>query len=279
MIPLLAKYNLQINRSGCLLGEPGWRWPLSNTCRDYDLIYIWGGEGHAVYDGVPFDLRPGSLVLLRPHVAYEATHNPENRLGHCYIHFDIVDENGRQCYLPENALPPRHCRVHDVDLVDQVLRHVVKLSLDGGELANLHATQYLMAVLLEAFATGNEERHDEPSVMHEHRLRLAPVVRYIRENPGKQHRVSDLAHMANYSVYHFGRIFKRLYGMSPKDFCIRARVFRARELLLETDLSVEQIAVNLGYADMFFFSRQFKAWTGQSPNYWRVENRHRADND
>lgn len=67
--------------------------------------------------------------------------------------------------------------------------------------------------------------------------------------------------------------------MSPKDFCIRARVFRARELLLETDLSVEQIAVNLGYADMFFFSRQFKAWTGQSPNYWRVENRHRADND
>jgi len=50
---------------------------------------------------------------------------------------------------------------------------------------------------------------------------------------------------------------------------VRARVARARQLLLESDLSIKQIASELGYSSAFYFSRQFKAMTGGAPTDFR----------
>jgi transcriptional regulator GlxA family with amidase domain len=57
--------------------------------------------------------------------------------------------------------------------------------------------------------------------------------------------------------------------MSPGNFVVQARVQRAQQLALETDMSMSQIAEALGYSDVHFFSRQFKQWAGQSPGSMR----------
>jgi AraC-like DNA-binding protein len=54
------------------------------------------------------------------------------------------------------------------------------------------------------------------------------------------------------------------------DFIVEARLNRARQLLLESTLSVSQIADELGYEDVFFFSRQFKERTGRTPTEYRA---------
>lgn len=50
---------------------------------------------------------------------------------------------------------------------------------------------------------------------------------------------------------------------------IRARIERARHLMRESPLSLKQIAATLGYTDVYFFHRQFKAVTGLTPGQWR----------
>ncbi|MFA5264210.1 MAG: AraC family transcriptional regulator [Opitutaceae bacterium] len=94
-------------------------------------------------------------------------------------------------------------------------------------------------------------------------------MRHIRENPGRIFTVSELSRLASYSTDHFTRIFTRIAGVGPKEFCIRVRMERAQQLLLESTMSIDQIASALGYADVFFFSRQFKQQFGMPPRRWR----------
>jgi len=78
-----------------------------------------------------------------------------------------------------------------------------------------------------------------------------------------------MASQAGYSPDHFSRLFKRILGISPQAHAIRVRIDRARQLLIESSLTISQIADALGYDDVFFFSRQFKARTGQTPGQYR----------
>ena len=95
------------------------------------------------------------------------------------------------------------------------------------------------------------------------------AARYIRENPGQLFSIESLAERFHCSTDHFSRLFRQIVGVTPKEFCIRARMERAQTLLRESAMSIEQIASGLGYADVFFFSRQFKQRTGSSPLRWR----------
>jgi len=78
-----------------------------------------------------------------------------------------------------------------------------------------------------------------------------------------------LAEACGFSLGHFSRIFHRQFGCTPQQYLLRRRIDRARHLLLESDLSVQQVAQALGYRDIFFFTRQFKAVAKQPPATFR----------
>jgi AraC-like DNA-binding protein len=63
--------------------------------------------------------------------------------------------------------------------------------------------------------------------------------------------------------------FRKLFGISPRGLLVRLQVDRAKELLLTSDLSVKEIAFELGYAWQQDFTRAFKKCAGMSPSQWR----------
>jgi len=65
------------------------------------------------------------------------------------------------------------------------------------------------------------------------------------------------------------RIFSETAGMSPGDYILRLRITRAKDLLLNTDLSAEIIGGRVGYPNLSSFSRMFRAQTGCSPQQFR----------
>jgi AraC-like DNA-binding protein len=67
----------------------------------------------------------------------------------------------------------------------------------------------------------------------------------------------------------FRRRFKKAAGLSPRDFILMNRLQRARSLLSSTAKSISEIADDLGYRDVFFFSRQFRRHTGIAPVAYR----------
>ncbi len=67
--------------------------------------------------------------------------------------------------------------------------------------------------------------------------------------------------------------FQRLYGMSMSQFVTNHRLEEARRLLLETDMTVSQIALAVGYEHACNFSTRFKAQFNDTPRAFRSSNR------
>ncbi len=84
--------------------------------------------------------------------------------------------------------------------------------------------------------------------------------------------VSELAAELRISQSTLERMFKKRLRMTPREFRIRARLARARELLLGDSLSIKEIAYRLGYCNPFHFTNEFTRVNGLSPARFRRDN-------
>lgn len=83
--------------------------------------------------------------------------------------------------------------------------------------------------------------------------------------------LSDLAALCNLSQFHFCRAFKAATGLPPHRYQIAARIERARDMLLKSQLSIAEVGTAVGYDDPAYFSRLFARETGATPSNWRKE--------
>lgn len=100
---------------------------------------------------------------------------------------------------------------------------------------------------------------------------LAPLFSRIAENPALRISTRDAARIARMSPYHFCRSFKAYAGRTFVDFLNLFRVNEAERLLRETSLSLSEIAEKLGFCNLHYFGRVFRAYKGQPPGRLRRE--------
>ncbi len=81
--------------------------------------------------------------------------------------------------------------------------------------------------------------------------------------------VAALARIACVSEKHFIRTFRATFGETPHRYLQRRRVERAMALLRDTDTSVSEICLDVGFASLGTFSRTFRAIVGVSPSAYR----------
>ena len=98
------------------------------------------------------------------------------------------------------------------------------------------------------------------------------VVEYIKEHYKEKVVLEDIAKEFNYSVGHLCRKFKVEIGDSVVNYIIKYRISMAMRLLFERqDLSIEEIALDVGFNDVQFFDKTFKKLTGMTPGKYRKE--------
>jgi AraC-like DNA-binding protein len=81
--------------------------------------------------------------------------------------------------------------------------------------------------------------------------------------------IAALARIAHVSQAHFIRTFRATFGETPHRYLQRRRVERAMFLLVQTDRSVTEICLDVGFASLGTFSRTFRAILGESPTAYR----------
>jgi AraC-like DNA-binding protein len=91
------------------------------------------------------------------------------------------------------------------------------------------------------------------------------VIAYIRDHLSEPLTVADLAERACLSPSAFAHLFRDVTGMSPYQFIKSARLGRARELLVEGEMNVGEIARTIGYSSLSHFINEFKRHFGVTP--------------
>ena len=91
----------------------------------------------------------------------------------------------------------------------------------------------------------------------------------LHENMHGRIRLSDVARECGLSVSHFARSFKTSFGISTHQWLIQHRIEHAKELMVQTTMSLLEIAVQSGFNDQAAFTRTFQQLVGVSPGRWR----------
>lgn len=78
-----------------------------------------------------------------------------------------------------------------------------------------------------------------------------------------------LAATAGLSKYHFLRLFKATYGITPAEYVSQRRIERAQDLLRATNLTVTEVCHAVGFTSLGSFSSRFRALVGESPREYQ----------
>ncbi|MEG9438394.1 helix-turn-helix transcriptional regulator [Edaphobacter sp. HDX4] len=100
--------------------------------------------------------------------------------------------------------------------------------------------------------------------------RIRKVFDYIEAHLHQDIHLSDLASTAAMSPYYFARLFKTSIGVTPHQYVIQRRIDRAKEMLRNSQMSIFEIGVRVGYADPKHFRTLFRREVGVAPNAFRA---------
>ena len=92
---------------------------------------------------------------------------------------------------------------------------------------------------------------------------------FIREHLSEALSLGMVARAVNTSTFYFCKLFKRVTGVNFTDYVSRLRIERAKELLLNPNLRISEIAFEVGFQSLTHFNRVFKRVAGESPTEYR----------
>ena len=104
-----------------------------------------------------------------------------------------------------------------------------------------------------------------------HASAMRKAERFIRKNLSRRIGLQEVADVAGLSAPYFSTIFKEEMGENLSRYINRLRVEKAVKLLLETSLSLSDIAIECCFDDQSWFSKIFKSFTGLSPGKYRSQ--------
>lgn len=105
---------------------------------------------------------------------------------------------------------------------------------------------------------------------HESYGKIAEAVDYLHKHyMDRDFKIESLFQISRISPKYFETLFFEQFHMTPKAYVISLKIERARELLISEHASVGDIAEQLGYNDIYHFSKTFKAKTGYTPSEFR----------
>ena len=100
-------------------------------------------------------------------------------------------------------------------------------------------------------------------------IQLQQAIAYIRAHLERDLSLDEIARVINISPSYFANLFKDATGIPPYQYVIQQRVEKAKSLLLKTDLTIADIALQVGFCNQSHLTRRFKRLTGETPKKFR----------
>jgi AraC-like DNA-binding protein len=196
--------------------------------------------------------------------------NGVQSIRHLDIHFDADTVRRR---LQEEIDPQR---LKEPQLLFSDPRIMSLAELIAAEIANpeplhdLYGDGLAIALLVDVLKIVKSEQRKRGALAP---WQLKRVTQFIEENCLRGIRLQELAQVTGLSQSHFSHSFKASTGMAPHEWQMRARLNRAKQLLLTSDEPLTVVAAEAGFADHAHFTRVFRKHMGVAPSQWKKAQR------
>lgn len=162
----------------------------------------------------------------------------------------------------------------DFNFQDGLLKHLCLNLLSESRSGGLHGRVYAESLahtltlhLLSSYSTASGLRSLPDKALDRQEVRRAKD--FIHAHLHQNVSVSELAASSRLSSSHFIRRFKQATGLAPHQYLNRCRVERAKELLGQNEMTVAEVAQQVGFFDQSHLIRHFEFWVGVTPKAYR----------
>jgi len=246
---------------------------------DCRLFYILEGEGFFVIDEGEIPIVPDTLIFFYPGFGYHF----RGRLRVIVLNFDMTrtsaDKFKAVCPPPADEfdaklifdstsaseLPSPIIRSNSRHLRDQLM--TIVHSFDQSDPIADAATSARLKEFLVELVRGERRQGDASGELVEE------VRRYIRIHAAEISDNGEIARRFGYHPVYIASLFRERTGMSMHHAVVAERMRLAKEWLVRTELSIEEIAENVGFSSRSHFCTAFKAFVGVSPLKYRTRER------
>lgn len=234
--------------------------------RTYEFVWLLSGSATWHWDDMRVPLAPGTLLLVRPGMRDSFRWDPRRPTRHAYVHFTLSGP------ATEGAMWPV---VRDLggrpDPMGALCQYLLWLGATCPPGWRRQAAETLRLLVLTFLAPPPAATDDASDGLPEPIVAAMSAVRSAwSDGVARPVALEQLAAAAGVSVSTLCRAFQRRFGLGPVAALERLRLARAEPLLWMSNLSLQAIAVQCGFADAYHFSRRFRAVYGVAPSAFRA---------
>jgi AraC family transcriptional regulator len=231
---------------------------------DFEFVWMLRGRARFVTADADLALAPGLLLLVPPGLRHSFVWDPRRPSRHGYVHF------GPDSALPELPARVRLLRMTGADPLAGLCAYLLWLGAGEQDGWRDHARQALAYLLRLVHAAPLPAVQAQAALPPALRAAVAHLRARWSDAPLHRIAVGELTTAARVSRGYLNRLFQAGFGLSVSAAVERVRCSRAENLLLRTDLPIEMIAEQCGFADLSHFSHRFTALYGIPPRVYRA---------
>ena len=184
-----------------------------------------------------------------------------------YFTFDYFGQHSHTNYLIAfKGSTLEDYNSHDAELIT-LFKQLLLLKTMPQEVKNseIYKQYFTLITILEAHYTVELQDYKDKNV----KSQIEDLKFYIDNNFEKNIRLSDLASQLFVTEQYLSKVFKEQTGIGVSEYLIKQRLFKVRQLLLETEDSITDIAFATGFSNINSFNRIFKKYQGLTPSHFR----------
>lgn len=226
------------------------KWNKDHHQIQYHRLYLLTeGDAEMKLSGKNLSLKPGFVYFIPAFSVLQS--NIVGKMNKYYIHFQ-TDSPFFSLY---RYLSDKYA-VSKSAISEELFKIVVENYTDGSVSARFKV-QGAMNLLLSDFIS-------DITVKAPDLAKFSEVLDYIDKHYRENIRLEDLASIMNISSMYFSNYFKKVFNISPKQYILNKRLTESQRLLLESRMSIKEIAFAVGFDNENYFSEFFSAKVGIS---------------
>lgn len=247
-----------------------------------ELVIVTQGSAMHRLEGDDFPVTAGDVFLLQGHqrhyfhsrenlqlinIMYDPNKMdlPENDLrklpGYCALF--MLEPTYRRQHRFSSRLHLERIPLAEAELLAEEMEQESLKTAPGHEALLRAKLVELMVFLARAYTTTK-------TVEGHALLRMGNVIGALENDFSKNWKIEELMSIAHMSRSNLMRIFRKATGQTPVEYLIRLRIQQSMKLLHNSQLNITEIAMEIGFNDSNYFSRQFRRIVGLSPSRYRA---------
>ncbi len=245
-------------------------WHRTSAHRSNVFLYMKSGKFEFDLNGRIITLSDGELILFPAGTKYRiCACRPSS---YVYLHFSpeespLLAFSGKRPSEDNALLLPEKSAFEDAESRERLERRIdrcIRAFADSDEYREQRLSLALCELML--FVASSFSEQNAPAMPHS----VGRMIKYINEHPHEAITLGSLSDMTGLSKQYIMRLFKTYTGDTVTHYINLSKLTYAQRLLRETDLTIEEIAYELGFCGGYYFCRLHKKFFGLTPSEYRA---------